>query len=228
MKMRYPILIIGGLGCSAWFFTYRPFPLPGDDPMLDLVLYHTPNFYTWIVWWYYLAPAAAVIVGGLVLISVWRVWFSSWGVGIPNIGMLPQWPLSADKNAGPGSVVGEVYHPVKTVEIRNPSRLIIPERGFYTGVAIFDAVESGKTSACMHPLAQQILSRQAANPQRRERRAGLPQLSEGRRTIPGRDADFRGSIPRGALVSAPNDSATPRSVPKMGDHQPALSRSLSR
>ena len=33
--------------------------------MLDLVLYHTPNFYTWIVWWYYLAPAAAVIVGGL-------------------------------------------------------------------------------------------------------------------------------------------------------------------
>ena len=80
--------------------------------MLDLVLYHTPNFYTWIVRWYYLAPAAAVIVGGLVLISVWRVWFSSWGVGIPNIGMLPQWPLSADKNAAPGSVVGEVYHPV--------------------------------------------------------------------------------------------------------------------
>ena len=94
MKMRYPILIIGGLGCSAWFFIYRPFPMPGDDPMLDLVLYHTPNFYTWIVWWYYLAPAAAVIVGGLILISVWRVWFESWGVGMPNIGMLPRWPLS--------------------------------------------------------------------------------------------------------------------------------------
>ena len=136
-----------------------------------------------------------------------------------------QWPLSADKNAAPGSVVGEVHHPVKTVEIRNPSWLIIPERGFYTGVAIFGAVESGKTSVCMHPLAQQILSRQAANPQRR---AGLPQLSEGRRTIPGRDGDFRGSGHRGALVSAPNDSATPRWVPKMGDHQPALSRSPSR
>ena len=67
-----------------------------------------------------------------------------------------QWPLSADKNAGPGSVVGEVHHPGKTVEIRNPSWLIIPERGFYTGVAIFCAVESGKTSACMQPLAQQI------------------------------------------------------------------------
>ena len=120
MKMRYPILIIGGLGCSAWGFLYRPFPLPGDDPMLDLVLYHTPNFYTWIVWWYYLAPAAAVIVGGLVLISVWRVWFSSWGMGIPNIGMLPTVAPESRKDAGPAIVVGEVHHPVKAVESRQP------------------------------------------------------------------------------------------------------------
>ena len=171
MKMRYPILIIGGLGCSAWFFIYRPFPMPGDDPMLDLVLYHTPNFYTWIVWWYYLAPAAAVIVGGLILISVWRVWFESWGVGMPNIGMLPRWPLSPDKDAGPSIVVGEVHHPVKAVESRNPKWPTIPERGLYTGVAIFGAVGSGKTSACMRPFAEQILSWQAGDPQRRA--AGL-------------------------------------------------------
>ena len=49
MKMRYPILVSGGLCCSVWGFLYRPFPMPGDDPMLDLVLYHTPNFYAWIV-----------------------------------------------------------------------------------------------------------------------------------------------------------------------------------
>ena len=167
MKPRYSFLIIGGLGCSAWGFLYRPFPLPTEDPMLDLVLYHTPNFYTWIVWWYYLAPAAAVIVGGLVLISVWRVWFSSWRIGLPNIQMLPNWPLKPDKDTGPGIVIGEVHHPVKAVESRNPKWLIIPERGLYTGVAIFGAVGSGKTSACMHPFAQQILSWQAGDPQRR-------------------------------------------------------------
>ena len=139
--------------------------------MLDLVLYHTPNFYTWIVWWYYLAPAAAVIVGGLVLISVWRVWFSSWAVGMPNIGMLPQWPLNPAKDEGPSIVVGEVHHPVKAIESRNPKWLTIPERGLYTGVAIFGAVGSGKTSACMRPFAQQILSWQARDPQRRA--AGL-------------------------------------------------------
>ena len=121
MKMRYPILISGGLCCSVWGFIYRPFPMPGDDPVLDLVLYHTPNFYAWIVRCYYLAPAAAVIVGGLVLISVWRVWFESWSVGMPNIGMLPPWLLLPDKDAGPAIVIGEVPHPVKAIESRNPS-----------------------------------------------------------------------------------------------------------
>ena len=171
MKMRYPILIFAGLCCSAWGFLYRPFPMPGDDPVLDLMLYHTPNFYGWIVRWYYAAPAVAVIVGGLVLISVWRVWFEDMGGNLTALKLLPPWPLSPDKDAGPGIVVGEVHHPVKAVEIPNPSWLIIPERGLYTGVAIFGAVGSGKTSACMHPFAQQILSWQAVNPKRRA--AGL-------------------------------------------------------
>ena len=171
MKWRYPILIFGGLCCSAWGFLYRPFPMPGDDPVLDLVLYHTPNFYAWVVRWYYAAPAAAVLVCGLFLISVWRVWFENVGSNLTALKLLPPWPLSPDKDAGPGIVIGEVHHPVKAVEIRNPSWLIIPERGLYTGVAIFGAVGSGKTSACMHPFAQQILSWQAGNPQRRA--AGL-------------------------------------------------------
>ena len=40
--------------------------MPGEEPLLDLLLYHTPNFYIWVVRWYYVAPAAAVIVGGLI------------------------------------------------------------------------------------------------------------------------------------------------------------------
>ena len=44
---------------------------------------------------------------------------------------------------------------------------MIPERGLYTGIAIFGAVGSGKTSACMHPFARQLLGWQARNPKRR-------------------------------------------------------------
>ena len=67
--------------------------------------------------------------GGLFLITVWRVWFENVGGNLTALKLLPPWPLSADKNAGPGSVVGEVYHPVKAVESRNPRWLVIPERG---------------------------------------------------------------------------------------------------
>ena len=49
----------------------------------------------------------------------------------------------------------------------NPEWLVIPERGLYTGIAIFGAVGSGKTSACMHPFARQLLGWQATNPERR-------------------------------------------------------------
>ena len=142
MKMRYPVLIFGGLCCSAWGFLYRPFPLPGKDSVLDLVLYHTPNFYIWIVRWYYAAPAVTVIVGGLLLITVWRGWFEDIGSNLTAIKLLPTWPLSPDKDAGPRIVVGEVHHPVKAVKSRNPKWLTIPERGLYTGVAIFGAVGS--------------------------------------------------------------------------------------
>ena len=44
---------------------------------------------------------------------------------------------------------------------------MISERGPYTGVAIFGAVGSGKTSACMHPFARQLFSWHAKNRERR-------------------------------------------------------------
>ena len=71
-----------------------------------------------------------------------------------SVHMLPDWPLKPG-DPGPGIVVGELHHPVAIRQISNPSWLTIPERGLYTGVAIFGAVGSGKTSACMHPLAKQ-------------------------------------------------------------------------
>ena len=167
MKMRYPVLIVGGFLCSAWGFLYRPFPMPGENAALDLMLYSTPNFYAMVVRWYYAAPGVAVVVGGLFLITVWRVWFENVGSNLTALKLLPAWPLSPDKDAGPGIVVGEVHHPVKPIEIPNPSWLVIPERGLYTGVAIFGAVGSGKTSACMQPFAKQILTWRADDPQRR-------------------------------------------------------------
>ena len=64
-------------------------------------------------------------------------------------------------------VVGEVHNPRKPMPAKQPYWLTIPERGLFTGVAIFGAVGSGKTSCCMYPFAEQILAYQASDPVKR-------------------------------------------------------------
>ena len=160
------ILVFAGLGYAVWHFLRRPFPALGENPLLDLMNYHTPTFYEWVMLWYYAAPFVTVMLAGLFVMSIWKVWFESRGRDFATFGRLPTWPLSPDQKA-PGIVIGEVHHPVEAREIFNPSWLTIPERGLYTGVAIFGAVGSGKTSACMNPFARQLLGWQAANPQMR-------------------------------------------------------------
>ena len=166
MKWRrfipYIFLFFVGLGYAVWSFVRLPFPMLDENPLLDLVDYHTPNFYGWVMLWYYASPFVSVMLAGLLILSVWKVWLEGRGRDFATFGGLPVWPLSPRQKA-PAIVVGEVHHPVEAREIFNPSWLTIPERGLYTGVAIFGAVGSGKTSACMHPFARQLLSWQAEN-----------------------------------------------------------------
>ena len=46
-------------------------------------------------------------------------------------------------------VIGEVHHPTRIVRGSNPQWLTIPEKGLFTGIGIFGAVGTGKTSCCM-------------------------------------------------------------------------------
>jgi hypothetical protein len=39
----------------------------------------------------------------------------------------------------------------------------IPERGLFTGIAIFGAIGTGKTSGCMYPYAEQLIAYGADN-----------------------------------------------------------------
>ena len=49
---------------------------------------------------------------------------------------LPPWPIVASDES-PTIVVGETHQPVKAREISTPDWRVVPERGLYTGVAIF-------------------------------------------------------------------------------------------
>ena len=103
-------IVIGGVTgvCAVTW----PGPFPVGDPVAVLVRYDTPNFYTAVVAWYYVAPGVAVFLAGQLLISTGRIWFARLGVGVGRRARLPRWPLSPTSD-GPAIVIGEVHHPVK-------------------------------------------------------------------------------------------------------------------
>ena len=167
--VQLPALLVfffGGVWYAVWSFVRRPFPSLDEHPILALVQFHTPDFFSFMVLWYYLSPFVAVMLSGLISVTVWKVWLEGRRRDFAPFAKLPPWPLSADQKT-PAIVIGEVHHPVEAREIFSPSWLTIPERGLYTGVAIFGAVGSGKTSACMNPFARQLLGWQAGNPHMR-------------------------------------------------------------
>ena len=67
------IFFFGGAWYAVWHFVRRPFPALETVPLLDLLEYHNPNFYSAVVVWYYLSPLVAVMLGGSIVLSVWKV-----------------------------------------------------------------------------------------------------------------------------------------------------------
>ena len=153
---------VGAVGGQA---LKAPFPPPGANPYLDLIAWHDPGLHAAVRVWYHAWPAIAVVLAGSLCLSVWRVWFQPL-VRIVRRGRLPKWPTSPGDDA-PALVVGEQHHPVVPRESEQPSWLVIPEKGLYTGVLVVGAVGTGKTTACMYPFARQLLSWQADDPRRR-------------------------------------------------------------
>ena len=169
-RRRAPLVLLGLAASAAGVRAFRaPFPAAGENPFLDLVEFNDPAIHAAIRTWYHAAPAAAVLLAGSLVLSVWRVWLEP-RRGSRRPGTLPPWPASP-ADAEPSLVVGELHHPTALAESERPGWLTIPEKGLYTGILVVGAVGSGKTSACMYPFARQLLSWQAERPDRRA--AGL-------------------------------------------------------
>ena len=162
---RVVLMVLAGGLTTVWAAYAHPWPAAGTNPVLDAMQAQDPLGYLAIRLWSLVVPGLAA--GGAVMVcsGAWRVWLER-RRGRGGRGVLPRWPVSPSDPA-PGLVIGEVHHPTKAEEIGRPQWLTIPERGLYTGVAIFGAVGSGKTSACMHPFATQLFGWQAGDPQKR-------------------------------------------------------------
>ena len=160
------LAIIGAaVGAAGARMLEAPFPGLGDNAYLDLIAENDPGLWAVIRAWYYAAPAVAVVLAGTMCVSAWRVWFQP-RFRIFRRGKLPAWPVSSEDDA-PSLVIGELHHPTVPKESGRPSWLVIPEKGLHTGVLVVGAAGTGKTTACMYPFAEQLLSWRADDPDRR-------------------------------------------------------------
>ena len=166
MKWSHVFLFFVALDVSVARYISSPFPDGSENPVVALMALDAPVLLWLAHGWYAAMPGVMVVIGVTFVSGVWRVWFEAAPTKKQGKGGLPPWPVT-DTDENPALVVGETHHPVEARELSNPDWLVIPERGLYTGIAIFGAVGSGKTSACMHPFARQLLGWQAGNPKRR-------------------------------------------------------------
>ena len=165
MKSTTLAVIGSAIGAVGGRALKAPFPAPGANPYLDLIADHDPVLLSAVRIWYYAAPGIAVLLAGSFVLSVWRVWLQPL-FRFRRLGRLPDWPVSPEDEA-PSLVIGELHHPTVPRESEQPSWLVVPEKGLYTGTLIVGAVGTGKTSGCMYPFARQILSWRADDPGRR-------------------------------------------------------------
>jgi len=51
-------------------------------------------------------------------------------------------------------IIREAHNQKKPEPVENPRWLVIPDRGFFTGIASFGAIGTGKFNDCMYPFAK--------------------------------------------------------------------------
>ena len=155
-------------GMLAWYVhpQHVPWPGPGSVPILDLIALRNPGAYLLLRAWWFLAPLATGATLAAAAMSAWTVWGPGACRNAIARGTLPPDPFDPSSEEI-SLTIGELHHPTEPVESPSPSWLSIPARGLFTGVCIVGAVGSGKTSACMHPFARQLLGWRAVDPERR-------------------------------------------------------------
>ncbi len=130
-------------------------PLPPHDALLRVVAWHAPHVDDAVRW----TRTALLFSTPYILMSLfWSILFIflSGRTKQTTRSILPPYPPPATRR-DLFVILGEVHHPRHVRRVEHPTWLTIPERGLYTGVVIVGAIGSGKTTACMYPIVDQLL-----------------------------------------------------------------------
>lgn len=142
----------------------RRFPFPDSNAMLQLVLFHKPYIFHALRWsWFVMLFTTPCLFFSTVFSLVFIFTSNKKNRTESELPPYPEPGLDDPLRV----VLGELHDPRKLQQVPAPTWLTIPERGLFTGMAIFGAIGSGKTTCCMRPYAEQILSWRAGDPYKR-------------------------------------------------------------
>jgi hypothetical protein len=153
------------LAAGSGIYSLSIWPFPGEHPLLELVRWHKPWLFAAIKHAYAVMAFTTPFIAFSVITSLAYIFALRLEHPAGACRLLPYPPPSRRQSLY--LVIGEIHHPKRPEPVANPRWLTIPERGLYTGIAVFGAVGSGKTSGCMYPFAEQILAFSADQPERR-------------------------------------------------------------
>ena len=162
------LAIIGtALGAAAGHAFRAPFPGIGGNPVLDLIAYHDPGLP-------HRDPRLVLRGPGRrrrpcrERVPLGLEGVASAACKTPRPGQAARLArLARGRCRALARRSASCTIPTVPRESERPSWLVIPETGLYTGVLVVGAVGTGKTTACMYPFAQQLLSWQADRAGRR-------------------------------------------------------------
>jgi len=161
LKNLFACLLAAATGLSLYF----RFPFPEDNFFMELVyLWARPVFLGMKLAYVLSLYTTPYLFYSMVLSGIY--------VAVIKIsppvrpGRLPAYPHPCDREEL-SVVIGEIHNGKVPGPAERPTWLVIPEKGLFTGIAIFGAVGSGKTSCCVYPFAEQILAFQSGDPDRR-------------------------------------------------------------
>jgi len=145
------------------------FPFPSGNDILQLILAEKPRIFFAIQWAYQTMLFSTPFIVCSMFFSLLYIFVVRPRDSVA-LHPLPTYPNLAARDRL-FLVIGELHHPKRPEPVEQPRWLTIPSRGLYTGIAVFGAIGSGKTSCCMYPFAEQILAYKAHDAEQRP--AGL-------------------------------------------------------
>ena len=165
-RVRHSQFFVAAIAASGTgVILFLRYPIPEGDPFLVLARARAYPAYLFFV----VTARLFMFTTPLILYSAALSFFFVHlyqGSGASQAGSLPPYE-PPEKREDLYVVLGERHHPTEPRRATSPTWLSLPEKGLYTGMACFGAIGSGKTATFIRPVALQLFSYAANDPQRR-------------------------------------------------------------